>query len=135
MITQYQVLQQRLRTEWMNIQIAADKAQAAYAAGGAYNVEAASLLLHGFYSGVERLFEWIARQIDGTLPQGASWHRELLQQMTLDIPTVRPPVLEKPTAKMLEAYLGFRHIVLNLYAWELETIKVDQLIKRLPQVV
>ncbi len=32
----------------------------AYTEGGAYKVDAAALSLHGFYSGIERLFEWIA---------------------------------------------------------------------------
>lgn len=37
-----------------------------------------ALNLHGFYSGIERLFERIAVQVDGRLPQGANWHKALL---------------------------------------------------------
>lgn len=122
-------------TEWINVRAAAEKAQAAYAEGGAYNVDAAALSLHGFYSGTERILEWIARQVDGTLPQGPAWHRELLDQMTLDVPGVRPHVLQKATAKQLEEYLGFRHVVRNLYTWELDTTKVERLIKRLPHTL
>ncbi len=135
MITQYHVLHQRLITEWANVRLAAQKAQAAYAEGGAYNVDAAALSLHGFYNGTERLFEWIARQIDGALPQGSSWHRDLLQQMTLDIPGVRPPVIQEPTAKLLKEYLGFRHVVRSLYSWEMEPAKVKRLISLLPKTV
>ncbi|MCB9421523.1 MAG: hypothetical protein H6667_17090 [Ardenticatenaceae bacterium] len=135
MITSYHILRQRLMTEWTNVHAAAEKAQAAYAEGGAYNVDAAALSLHGFYSGTERILEWIARQVDGTLPQGPAWHRELLDQMTLDVPGVRPPVLQKDTAKQLEEYLGFRHVVRNLYTWELDTTKVKRLIKHLPQTL
>jgi hypothetical protein len=122
-------------SEWTNVRAAAAKAQAAYAEGGAYNIDAAALSLHGFYSGTERILEWIARQVDGTLPQGPAWHRELLDQMTLDAPGVRPPVLQKDTAKQLEEYLGFRHVVRNLYTWELDTTKVERLIKRLPHTL
>lgn len=135
MITEYQVLHQRLIAEWANVRAAAEKAQGAHAGGGAYHNEAASLILHGFYNGTERMFEWIARQIDGALPEGPSWHRELLQQMTLDIPGVRPPVLQRSTAKLLEEYLGFRHVVRYLYSWELEPAKVQRLIELLPQTV
>lgn len=135
MITPYHVLHQRLTTEWTNVRAAAEKAQAAYAAGGAYNVDAAALSLHGFYSGAERILEWVARQVDGSLPQGPAWHRELLGQMTLDVPGVRPPVLQKATAKQLEEYLGFRHVVRNLYVWELDTTKVKRLIKHLPSTI
>ena len=135
MITQYRILHQRLETEWVNVRAAAEKAQDAYAAGGAYKVDAAALSLYGFYSGIERLFEWIARQVDGFLPQGPSWHRELLEQMTLNVPDIRPPVLQEATAKLLEEYLGFRHVVRNLYTWELETAKVQRLIDLLPETV
>lgn len=135
MITSYHILRQRLVTEWINVRAAAEKAQAAYAEGGAYHVDAAALSLHGFYSGTERILEWIARQIDGALPQGPAWHRELLEQMMLDVPGVRPSVLQKDTVKQLEAYLGFRHVVRNLYTWELDTTKVERLIKHLPHTL
>ena len=55
--------------------------------------------------------------------------------MTLNVPDVRPPVLQKNTAKLLEEYLGFRHVVRNLYTWELEGAKVKRLIERLPQTI
>jgi hypothetical protein len=37
--------------------------------------------LHGFYGGLERIFEAVATAIDGSVPGGESWHRDLLQQM------------------------------------------------------
>ncbi|MCA9950527.1 MAG: hypothetical protein KDE48_12835, partial [Anaerolineales bacterium] len=135
MITQYNVLRRRLETEWVNVRAVAEKAQAAYADGGTYKVDASSLSLHSFYSGVERIFEWIARQIDGGLPEGSSWHRELLQQMTLDIPNVRPSVIQPSTAKLLDEFLGFRHVVRSLYSWELEPAKVERLLSMLPETV
>lgn len=135
MITQYNILHQRLLAEWANVKAAAAKAQAAYASTGPFNVDATALSLHGFYSGLERIFEWIARQIDMSLPDGPAWHREILSQMTLDVPGIRPPVLKETTAKHLAPFLGFRHIVRNLYAWELEQNKVEQLIEQLPETV
>lgn len=36
-----------------------------------------ALNLHGFYSGVERIFEDIARSMDETTPEGLDWHRAL----------------------------------------------------------
>ena len=90
MIARYHVVYQQLMAEWAHVRAAAEKAQAAYAEGGAYHVDAAALSLHGFYSGSERLFEAIARRIDGTVPQSSTWHRDLLRQMLLDVPSVRP---------------------------------------------
>jgi hypothetical protein len=34
-----------------------------------------ALNLHGFYTGIERCFEEIARQLDETVPSGTDWHR------------------------------------------------------------
>ena len=69
------------------------------------------------------------------LPQSSAWHRELLQQMMLDVPGVRPPLLQNSTAKLLEEFLGFRHVVRNLYTWELEPEKVARLVALLPETV
>jgi hypothetical protein len=41
-------------------------------------LDSVALNLHGFYSGVERLFELIARHVDRVLPSGDTWHRDLL---------------------------------------------------------
>ncbi|MEZ4594513.1 MAG: hypothetical protein R3D55_25715 [Chloroflexota bacterium] len=135
MINQYPVLRQRIATEWTNIQKAADKAQAAHAEATPYALDAAGLNLQGFYNGLERLFELIGRQIDNSIPEGGAWHRDLLKQMTLDVPGVRPSVISEATAVSLEDYLGFRHIVRNLYTWDLDPVKVNGLIERLPQLI
>ncbi|KAA3661457.1 MAG: hypothetical protein DWQ04_16430 [Chloroflexi bacterium] len=135
MIVQYRILHQQLKAEWVNVRAAAEKAQAAYADIGNYRVDAAALNLQGFYSGIERLFEWIGRQIDGTIPQSTSWHRDLLRQMVLDVPGIRPQVIKEETAKLLDEYLGFRHVVRNLYSWDLNTAKVARLIDLLPQAL
>jgi len=48
-------------------------------------LDSAALNLHGFYSGLERLFELIARHVDGAIPSGETWHRDLLQWIELKI--------------------------------------------------
>jgi hypothetical protein len=40
-----------------------------------------ALNLHGFYTGVEQIFENIARTIDGGLPSGAEWHTSLVHEL------------------------------------------------------
>ena len=39
-------------------------------------------VLHSFYNGLENIFHTIAKQIDNSIPEGANWHKDLLQQMT-----------------------------------------------------
>jgi len=50
-------------------------------------LDGVALNLHGFYAGLERLFELIAAIVDGTVPQGANWHQILLEQMATEAPT------------------------------------------------
>lgn len=55
-------------------------------------LDGVALNLHGFYSGLERVFEKIAALVDENVPAGANWHQELLKQMSLEIPEIRPAV-------------------------------------------
>jgi hypothetical protein len=80
-------------------------------------LDAVALNLHGFYSGLEHIFEDIARTIESSLPIGEQWHHELLRQMTVDLPTIRPPVIRKETAVCLAEYLKFRHVVRHVYTF------------------
>ena len=38
-------------------------------------------VLHSFYNGLENIFEIIAKNIDGNVPNGNKSHQELLHQM------------------------------------------------------
>ena len=42
-------------------------------------LDSVALNLHGFYSGLEHLFELSATVVDGAMPSGANWHQVLLQ--------------------------------------------------------
>ena len=75
-----------------------------------YLLRAGGSILHDFYTGIEKIFENVAKEIDQRVPMGEEWHSELLHQMTLDIPGLRPPVITAHTEKKLREYLGFRHL-------------------------
>lgn len=141
MIARYQVLRQRIADEQKQIRRAATKAQNAYQAsarGGkdeTFYLDSTALNLHGFYSGVERLLEIIARDIDNLTPTGSTWHRDLLQQMKLEIPGVRPAVLTPRSVELLEEYLGFRHIVRNLYTWDFIPKRLGELVAQVPETL
>ncbi len=70
------------------------------------------------YSGIERIFERIANEVDGHLQRGSRWHKNLLEQMTRQRPE-RPPVISENTALQLDKLLNFRHKVNNIYKKEL----------------
>ena len=75
--------------------------------------------LADIYSGIERIFERIANEVDGHLPRGSRWHKNLLEQMTKQRPE-RPPVISEQTYYQLGELLDFRHKVNNIYGRELK---------------
>ncbi|MDX2240087.1 MAG: hypothetical protein NW224_05320 [Leptolyngbyaceae cyanobacterium bins.302] len=104
-MSKYNVLIARLNKEVAKIQIvvqaAVSQADKAKKTGDSDYLLAAALSVQNFYMGVEQAFEEIAKQIDESVPVGASSHRELLEQMALEIPDVRPPVIEADTLTRL----------------------------------
>jgi hypothetical protein len=89
-------------------------------------------LVHDFYTAAERSFSRIASELGG-LPRGERWHRELLSDMALDIPKLRPPVLRRETRESLDGFLRFRHVFRNLYAFNLQWEKVRALAEEVPE--
>ena len=92
-------------------------------------LDSVALNLHGFYSCIERLFELIARNIDESIPAGENWHQELLRQMVTEIKLVRPAVLSRDTYDRLDEYRGFRHVVRNVYTFNLSLKKLKPLVE------
>ena len=94
-------------------------------------LEAAALNLHAFYTGIERIFEMIAREIDESVPSGPQWHRDLLLQMSNDLPGRRPAVIRYETRVCLDEYRAFRHVVRHAYTFVLRPERVADLVQRL----
>jgi uncharacterized protein YukE len=91
--------------------------------------ESLALKLHNFYTGCERIFRLISNDLNGGVPSGSDWHKRLLDRMAMDRDN-RPAVLTVTTAQNLQEYLGFRHIVRNLYSFELDILRVEVLVQR-----
>ena len=101
-------------------------------AGESAYLDSVALNLHGFYAGLERLFELIARHVDGVLPGGETWHRDLLRRMAQDIAGVRPAVLSQDSVLALDEFRRFRHLVRNVYTMSLAPEKMAGLMATLP---
>lgn len=93
--------------------------------------ESLALKLHNFYTGCERIFQKIADDINGGTPRSLDWHKRLLKSMSLEIENIRPPVISRETERALEEYLAFRHVVRNIYGFEIESERLKRLIERL----
>ncbi len=91
-------------------------------------LDSVALNLHNFYNGLERLLERIATGLDNHLPSGNSWHKELLKQMASEVPAVRPRVISNETLIRLDEYCRFRHVVRNIYSYDIEPERLKKLV-------
>ena len=87
-----------------------------------------ALQLHNFYSGCENIFKRIAIALNGGVPQSEDWHKRLLHIMSLEFQELRPAVILTELYKKLDEYLRFRHVVQNVYTFELDSNKLQALI-------
>jgi hypothetical protein len=90
--------------------------------------ESLALKLHNFYTGCERIFQKIADDLNGGTSHSLDWHKRLLKSMSLEIEKIRPPVISKGTEKSLAEYLAFRHVVRNIYGFEIDSERLRSLV-------
>ena len=135
MIAEYVLLAGRIRRELSDLDRAVARADRAARVAQSETVDselyidAAALNLHGFYTGLERAFQQIAEIVDESIPAGAEWHRALLEQMCIEFPGVRPAVLSSAACQSLSEFMRFRHVVRNVYAYNLNPERVLQLVE------
>ena len=100
-----------------------------------FELRAFGSILHDFYCGIERIFERIAEELNGGLPEGKEWHRQLLRDMTLELKEIRPSVISEATEKYLAEYLRFRHIFRNIYGYTLEWQLMERLVENFEDIL
>lgn len=93
-----------------------------------------ALNLQSFYTAVERILVAIAKEIDTTIPKEDNWHQALLEQMVVEIPGTRQPVLAVETHQGLDEFRRFRHVVRSNYAHQLDLDQVQALAMKLDRV-
>jgi hypothetical protein len=134
-------LRKRIESELRNIEQTAQRVLDAWEEAHcspeqqSYYIDSVALNLHSFYNGLERIFAVIARQLDTAFPSGEHWHRDLLEQMSREMPEERPAVLLLDTLALLDDFLAFRHLIRSLYAFELDAERLKYLLDRLPEAL
>lgn len=103
--------------------------------GGSYTTRARGSILHDFYNGAERIFERIAAELNGGVPNAANWHQQLAADMALAIPGLRPAVIDDDLRDRLAEYRGFRHLFRNVYGSLLDDMRLRPLEERLPKTM
>ena len=97
--------------------------------------ESLALKLHNFYTGCERIFCKVADDLNGGTPDSKDWHKRILHQMTLEVKGIRPPLISDKTESELVEYLGFRHVVRNIYGSEIKSDRLAYLVDQFPSVL
>jgi len=97
--------------------------------------ESLALKLHNFYTACERIFCKISEDINGGIPESKNWHKRILHQMTLELKDIRPPVISKKTELELIEYSGFRHVVRNIYGFEIKSDRLSHLVNESGRVI
>ena len=83
-------------------------------------------LLHNFYNGIENVIKQLLRAKNISIPQGQSWHQDLL------IITIEKDILSHAIAGELKHFLAFRHFFSHAYALDLSPQRMEPLVAVLP---
>ena len=86
---------------------------------------AIAYLLHNLYSAFEGYFLRIAKHFENSIDDSA-WHRELVERMKIDIPGIRPAVIDQELEETLDELRRFRHLFRNLYKSRLKPHRVRE---------
>ncbi|MFZ5910754.1 MAG: hypothetical protein ACOYYU_12135 [Chloroflexota bacterium] len=130
-MSEYTALAGRIRTSLQDVKNSVDRSlqlsDKAHKSGDDGYWDGVALNLHGFYTGVEHIFEDIARTLENSVPSGPEWHMDLLTQMASEIENVRPAVISHETRTCMDEYRGLRHVVRNVYAFNLRSARLHEL--------
>jgi hypothetical protein len=85
--------------------------------------------LHGLYSAFENIFRNIAKTFENHLDP-ASWHRQVLQRMRLDLSPVRPSVVDEEAYEKLDELLRFRHVFRTGYGVRLDAQRLQLVVQK-----
>jgi uncharacterized protein YutE (UPF0331/DUF86 family) len=85
-------------------------------------------LIHNFYNGVENVFKQLVISRGLGIPQGPSWHIELIEIC------VTNQIISQKTSDMLKEYLSFRHFFSHAYSFDVDEERIAPLLERIKDV-
>jgi len=89
-----------------------------------YLYAALGYTLHNLYNAFEGYFLRIAKFFENNIEQ-LTWHKALLDRMTLHIEGIRPALIDLDMSYRIEEHMRFRHVFRNIYKTPLVPAKVE----------
>ena len=86
---------------------------------------ALAYLIHNLYTAFEGYFLRVAKHFENNLDD-ASWHRELVDRMRIEVPGIRPALISPEFAEDLDELRRFRHRFRNIYKSRLRADRVRE---------
>ncbi len=85
-------------------------------------------ILHNFYNGIENILKLILNEKNIPLPEGGSWHKDLLELAE------EKGIITKSTREQVGEYLSFRHFFSHAYALDLYAERLEPLVENIKKV-
>jgi uncharacterized protein YutE (UPF0331/DUF86 family) len=85
-------------------------------------------LIHNFYNGIENVFKQLVISKGLSIPQGPSWHIDLIEIC------VANQIISRTTSDMLKEYLSFRHFFSHAYSFDVDEERIAPLLERIKDV-
>ena len=85
-------------------------------------------LIHNFYNGIENVFKQLVISKGLSIPQGPSWHIDLIEIC------VANQIISRTTSDMLKEYLSFRHFFSHAYSFDVDEERITPLLERIKDV-
>ena len=116
---------ERIEAEFENIQKVLSRLPESNTLSNLSDLELAGVaaLIHSFYNGVENILKQAVREKGKDVPQGQTWHRDLVEL------TVNEGIISHKTSKAIAQYLAFRHFFSHAYAFDLHPERIVPLVK------
>lgn len=95
-----------------------------------HDLRGIAMLLTEIYLGAENLMLRVAKSLAEPLPSGDAWHKELLDQLSTEVPDARPPLFSQSTAGQLDEFRRFRHVTHHVYSFDYDWRQMRKLLAK-----
>ena len=92
-------------------------------------------VVHNIYHGLEEVMKVVCENVDGHVPEGASSHQNILDQVAASQGNIREALVSQDMYDDLYDLKGFRHVFNHGYAINLKEPRVIESLERLDKVL